>query len=153
MYAELIGNYKSYRIKSLQDNNLIIDSDYYCNESNDGEIMFQLINLSPYDIQLRKGDRIGQGIIKQYSLVEGDNYYTGEKRKGGFGSTSNQQQDFKEYLPKTIVYSGNDYSIQYQTTTTTNTAGENYIASVPYTSDINLNLSQKELENLQNSLI
>lgn len=64
----------------------IIDADYYGNESNDGEIFFQLVNLGPYPILLQKGDTIGQGIIKQYLITEDDDA-CGE-RTGGFGSTS-----------------------------------------------------------------
>ena len=63
----------------------IIDSDYYNNPDNEGEIFFQVINLSPVDIVLNPGDKIGQGIIKTYSVVE-DDAATGE-RTGGFGST------------------------------------------------------------------
>ena len=37
----------------------IIDSDYYNNPDNEGEIFFQIINLSPYDIKIHKGDKIG----------------------------------------------------------------------------------------------
>ncbi len=65
----------------------VIDSDYYNNPENEGEIFFQIINLSPYEIQLKKGDIIGQGIIKPYLTTEDDNA-SGE-RMGGFGSTSN----------------------------------------------------------------
>lgn len=64
----------------------IIDRDYYNNSSNEGEIFFQLINLSPFDIQLKKGDIIGQGIIKPFLTTEDDNA-SGE-RVGGFGSTN-----------------------------------------------------------------
>ena len=64
----------------------IIDADYYNNPDNEGEIFFQMINLSPYDIQLRKGDIIGQGIIKPYLTTEDDN--ASGQRIGGFGSTS-----------------------------------------------------------------
>lgn len=64
----------------------IIDSDYYSNPDNDGEIFFQMINLSPCDIQLKKGDIIGQGIIKPYLKTE-DDAAQGD-RLGGFGSTS-----------------------------------------------------------------
>ena len=63
----------------------IIDADYADNESNEGEIFFQLINFSPFDIQLKKGDKIGQGIIKNY-LTTDDDAASGE-RTGGFGST------------------------------------------------------------------
>lgn len=64
----------------------IIDADYYGNDSNDGHIMFQIINLSPYDIKLKKGDKIGQGVILHYDKVENDN--SEGERSGGFGSTS-----------------------------------------------------------------
>ena len=63
----------------------IIDADYYNNPDNEGEIFFQIINLAPFPIYLKRGDAIGQGIIKPYLTVEGDNA-TGE-RIGGFGST------------------------------------------------------------------
>lgn len=64
----------------------IIDSDYYNNNDNEGEIFFQLINLSPFAIKLRRGDKIGQGIIKTYDKV--DNDQTIGKRVGGLGSTT-----------------------------------------------------------------
>lgn len=64
----------------------IIDRDYADNSSNEGHIYFQLINLSPFDIQLRKGDKIGQGIIKRYEMT-GDDSSSGS-RNGGFGSTN-----------------------------------------------------------------
>ena len=64
----------------------IIDADYYNNPDNEGEIFFQLINLSPFDIILKKGEKIGQGIIKNY-LTTDDDTATGD-RLGGFGSTS-----------------------------------------------------------------
>lgn len=66
----------------------IIDADYYGNESNEGEIFFQLINLSPFAIELKRGDKIGQGIIKKYIVTE-DDVVKGE-RSGGLGSTSNE---------------------------------------------------------------
>ena len=64
----------------------IIDRDYYNNPDNEGHIYFQLINLSPRDILLKKGDKIGQGIFLPYFTVSED-HATG-KRMGGFGSTS-----------------------------------------------------------------
>lgn len=64
----------------------IIDADYYNNPDNEGEIFFQLINLSPVKIELKRGDIIGQGIIKQYLTTE-DDMAAGE-RIGGFGSTN-----------------------------------------------------------------
>lgn len=63
----------------------IIDGDYYGNSSNDGEIFFQVINLSPFAIKLQKGDRIGQGIIKRYYITDDDSVTA--ERDGGLGST------------------------------------------------------------------
>ena len=37
----------------------IIDSDYYNNEDNEGHIYFQMINLSPFSIHLKKNDCLG----------------------------------------------------------------------------------------------
>jgi dUTP pyrophosphatase len=66
----------------------IIDADYYNNPDNEGEIFFQIINLAPFAIHLKRGDAIGQGIIKEYHKVEGD--IAKGVRKGGFGSTDEQ---------------------------------------------------------------
>ena len=63
----------------------IIDADYYNNPDNEGEIFFQLYNLSPFDIELKAGEAIGQGIIKHYELTEDDS--AAGERTGGFGST------------------------------------------------------------------
>ena len=64
----------------------IIDSDYYSNEGNDGNIGFRLLNLgtAPYEIKI--GDRIGQGVFLKYGTVKDDD--TTAERKGGFGSTN-----------------------------------------------------------------
>ena len=64
----------------------IVDADYYNNSDNEGEIFFQIINLSPFPIIIQKGEIIGQGIIKEYKLTE-DDCATGS-REGGFGSTN-----------------------------------------------------------------
>ena len=63
----------------------IIDADYYNNPDNEGEIFFQIINLSPFPIILLKGDTIGQGIIKKYMTTIDDE--ANGSRSGGFGST------------------------------------------------------------------
>lgn len=67
----------------------IIDADYYNNPDNEGEIFFQLINLSPFAIELKRGDKIGQGIIKTYGVIDDDNA-CGD-RVGGFGSTTEEE--------------------------------------------------------------
>ena len=64
----------------------IIDADYYNNTDNEGEIFFQIFNLSPFNIQIKKGEAIGQGIIMPWGITE-DDAAVGE-RTGGFGSTS-----------------------------------------------------------------
>ena len=64
----------------------IIDADYYNNSDNEGHIYFQIINLSPFDIQLKKGDIIGQGVIHKYETADDDS--ASGIRNGGFGSTS-----------------------------------------------------------------
>jgi dUTP pyrophosphatase len=63
----------------------IIDSDYYSNESNDGNIGIMLVNIGNKPIQIQKGDRIAQGIILAYHVMDDDN--TDKKRLGGLGST------------------------------------------------------------------
>ena len=65
----------------------VIDADYYNNQDNEGEIFFQIYNLSPFNIQIKKGEAIGQAIILPYGVTE-DDAACGE-RVGGFGSTSN----------------------------------------------------------------
>lgn len=69
----------------LANGNGIIDADYYNNPDNEGHIFFQIINLSPFDILLRKGDTIGQGILHKYYTVDDDT--ASGAREGGFGST------------------------------------------------------------------
>ena len=63
----------------------IIDSDYYENEDNDGHFMFAFYNFFDHDIEIKKGDVIGQAIFMKYLKVDDDNA-TGT-RKGGLGST------------------------------------------------------------------
>lgn len=64
----------------------IVDSDYYNNPDNEGHIYFELINLLPFDVILKKGDCIGQGIFLQYGTTEGEQEVT-TTRTGGHGST------------------------------------------------------------------
>lgn len=63
----------------------IIDSDYYGNEDNDGHFMFAYYNFFDHDVEIKKGDVIGQAIFMKYLTTDDDNAQ-GE-RKGGFGST------------------------------------------------------------------
>ena len=80
----------------------IIDADYCDNPDNEGEIFFQVINMSPFDIYLKKGDIIGQGIIKRYEVTDNDKAI-GE-RQGGFGSTTMSQKMAIDYSkPSSLV--------------------------------------------------
>lgn len=66
----------------------VIDSDYYGNPDNDGHIMFAFFNIKDEDIEIKKGDAIGQGIFQKFLTVDED---TAEgERVGGFGSTTKQ---------------------------------------------------------------
>lgn len=62
-----------------------IESDYYENDDNDGNIGINLFNLGEKDYVIKKGDRIAQGMLIKYLTFENGN--TNEKRNGGFGST------------------------------------------------------------------
>lgn len=63
-----------------------IDSDYYSNESNDGNIGVFLKNISNDDQIIHKGDRIAQGAF--FNFLVADNGNTDNVRTGGFGSTN-----------------------------------------------------------------
>ena len=65
----------------------IIDADYYNNEDNEGHIMVALVNHSDAAIAVPKGMRIAQGIFYRYLTADGDAAGSGEKRRGGMGST------------------------------------------------------------------
>ena len=43
----------------------VVDSDYYNNPDNEGEIAFQFTNNGYDDIVIKKGERIGQGIFQK----------------------------------------------------------------------------------------
>lgn len=68
---------------------MIIDSDYYqptpTNEG-EGHIQFQIMNLSPFNIIIKKGQVIGQGIFLKYETTE-DDAASGVRNGLGFGST------------------------------------------------------------------
>lgn len=64
----------------------IIDSDYYGNEKNEGEIFVQLINYGLEDYTIEKGDRIAQGIFMPYETVSDEKDILSQ-RTGGFGSS------------------------------------------------------------------
>ena len=64
----------------------VIDKDYYGNSDNDGHIMFAFFNVKDEDIEIKKGDTIGQAIFQKYLITDDDE--AEGKREGGFGSTN-----------------------------------------------------------------
>ena len=64
----------------------VIDKDYYENPDNDGHIMFAFYNIKDEDIEIKKGDRIGQAIFTPYLVADNDT--ANGERNGGFGSTN-----------------------------------------------------------------
>lgn len=69
----------------LTNNTGIIDSDYYNNADNEGEIHIPLINLGRDVVHIKAGERIAQGIFCKY--LKADNDGTEGVRSGGMGST------------------------------------------------------------------
>lgn len=63
----------------------IIDADYYENEKNDGHFYFAYYNFFEHDVNIHKGDVIGQVIFQKYLVT--DNDISEGSRNGGFGST------------------------------------------------------------------
>ena len=63
----------------------LVDSDYYGNSDNDGHLFFAYFNCSDHDIEVKKGDAIGQAVFTKYLAVDDD--CASGKRVGGFGST------------------------------------------------------------------
>lgn len=63
----------------------IIDSDYYENPDNDGNICIMLKNISSETQYIKQDDRIAQGIYVQYLTI--DNDIANKVRNGGMGSS------------------------------------------------------------------
>ena len=55
----------------LADGVGMVDSDYYNNSDNDGEIAFAFYNFFPWDVMIQSGTRIGQGVFAKYLRPEG----------------------------------------------------------------------------------
>lgn len=64
----------------------VIDKDYYGNADNDGHIMFAFYNIKEEDIEIKKGEAIGQAVFQKYLVVDNDT--ADGERTGGFGSTN-----------------------------------------------------------------
>lgn len=64
----------------------VIDSDYYNNPDNEGEIHVQFYNTSNQPVTLKAGERVIQGVFTHY--LKSDEDATDAVREGGFGSTN-----------------------------------------------------------------
>lgn len=63
----------------------VVDSDYYNNTDNEGEMAFVFYNMLEEDVTLLAGEKLGQGVFVKYEKTD-DDMAEGE-RIGGFGST------------------------------------------------------------------
>ena len=63
----------------------IFECDYYNNPSNDGNIIFQYYNFFPYDITIKKGEKVGQAYFQKFLIADNDK--AEGVRIGGIGST------------------------------------------------------------------
>ena len=63
----------------------VIDKDYYGNPDNDGHFMFAFYNIKDEDVEIKKGECIGQAIFQKFLLTDNDN--ADGIRMSGFGST------------------------------------------------------------------
>lgn len=70
----------------LSNNIGVIDSDYYNNLNNDGNIGFRLYNFMDKPYVIHKGDKIGQGIFTKFLTIDNEQKID-NVRQGGFGST------------------------------------------------------------------
>lgn len=63
----------------------VIESDYYNNVDNEGELGFAFMNITDEPIILEKDEKLGQGFFIEYKITSDDN--AEGIRVGGFGST------------------------------------------------------------------
>ena len=66
----------------------VIDADYYNNPNNDGNIGIALYNYSNETVELKRGERICQGVFIPFLVA--DNGNTDKERTGGIGSTGSK---------------------------------------------------------------
>ncbi len=87
--ALILANRSSNTFKrnlSLPNGIGVIDSDYYNNPNNEGEIFIQVLNYGVRPLKIKKGERIAQGIFIKY-LKTDDDQPIESQRLSGFGST------------------------------------------------------------------
>jgi len=72
----------------------VVDQDYYGNSDNDGHIMFAFYNIKDEDVEIKKGDCMGQAIFMPFLIA--DNDMAEGARTGGFGSTNKWNYKWKK---------------------------------------------------------
>jgi dUTP pyrophosphatase len=71
---------------NLRNGTGVIDSSYYNNSDNEGNIGIPLVNMSKKKVVINKGERVAQGIFMPY-LLTNDDEVVNDIRNGGFGSS------------------------------------------------------------------
>lgn len=83
-----LGFKKGVVIKNLTG---VIDSSYYGNPDNDGNIGIGLVNNGSDPVKIEVGDRIAQGVFMNYFVTDDDKFESGNAqwfgRSGGYGSS------------------------------------------------------------------
>jgi dUTP pyrophosphatase len=64
----------------------LIDSDFYNNPANEGHFSVRLVNFGKDDFEVKKGDKLAQGVFSKFLTVDDEEEIEGE-RTGGLGST------------------------------------------------------------------
>ena len=64
----------------------VVDSDFYNNEDNEGNIGVAFYNFYPFDVTIKSGDRICQGVFAKFLKATNDTVLN-NTRGGGYGST------------------------------------------------------------------
>ena len=76
------------KFKLTLDNTIgVIDSDYYNNPNNEGQMFAQFTNHSDKECVIEKGVAYCQGVFHQYFKTDDDAATEKQTRNGGFGST------------------------------------------------------------------
>lgn len=65
----------------------VIDSSYYNNEDNEGNIIGAVYNYGNEPVTIQAGDRFMQGVFVEYKTTDTNEEIINEKRTGGIGST------------------------------------------------------------------
>jgi len=88
LFTRSSGGKKGLQLKNTTG---LIDSDYYNNPENEGNIILMLRNTNDTggeDIVFCKGEKIAQGVFANFLLADGDSLENHEiERTGGMGST------------------------------------------------------------------